>query len=78
MIEKLTPTDPLEGSAYQLPGTLSRDPAASLETLRGSKAIRGILGEAFIDIYCEIKRIEHDTYFQVISPWEREYLLLNV
>jgi glutamine synthetase len=78
MVERLTPTDPLEGSAYQLPGTLSRDPASSLEALRTCKPIRNLLGEAFIDIYCEIKRIEHDTYFQVISPWEREFLLLNV
>ena len=29
-------------------------------------------------VYGAIKREEYETFMKVISPWEREYLLLNV
>jgi len=29
-------------------------------------------------VYSIVKRAEHDEFLQVISPWEREHLLLNV
>ena len=37
-----------------------------------------VLGQSFIDMFCAVKESEYETYFQVISPWEREHLLLNV
>jgi glutamine synthetase len=29
-------------------------------------------------VYAAIKREEQERFFEVISPWEREFLLLNV
>jgi glutamine synthetase len=37
-----------------------------------------VLGEEFIHLYAGVKRAEFETFMQVISPWEREFLLLNV
>ena len=37
-----------------------------------------MLGKEFITVYSEVKEIEHDEFMKVISPWEREHLLLHV
>ncbi|MBO6718147.1 MAG: glutamine synthetase [Rhizobiaceae bacterium] len=37
-----------------------------------------ILGQPFVTTYAAIKKAEFETFMEVISPWEREYLLLNV
>jgi glutamine synthetase len=29
-------------------------------------------------VYAEIKDLEHEEFMRVISPWEREHLLLHV
>ncbi len=41
-------------------------------------ALAEILGGQFVATYAAIKRAEFETFMEVISPWEREYLLLNV
>lgn len=40
--------------------------------------LRALLGDAFVNTYAAIKKQEFETFMEVISPWEREYLLLNV
>ncbi len=78
MKEKLQPTEPLTGSAhakgYDLPSSLLE----AIELLRKCKPLRGLLGERFVKAYTSVKEKEHQTYFRVISSWEREFLLLNV
>jgi glutamine synthetase len=37
-----------------------------------------MLGEEFVKLYCALKRYEHEEFMTVISPWERQHLLLNV
>jgi glutamine synthetase len=37
-----------------------------------------IFGKSFITTFRAIKQAEFETFMKVISPWEREYLLLNV
>ena len=37
-----------------------------------------VLGEAFVTVYTEIKEVEYAEFMKVISPWEREHLLLHV
>lgn len=78
MIEGIQPADPVEGSAYDMPFSLARDMFAAVDVLKSSDAMKKLLGEQFVAAYCAIKEKEYETYFQVISPWEREYLLLNV
>ncbi len=40
--------------------------------------LRKLLGEEFCQMYELIKMREFEDYIRVISPWEREHLLLNV
>jgi len=78
MVEGLKATEPLKSSAYQLEQGLVRDMYAALDLMEGSEPLHNVLGAEFVKLYCAIKRVEYDAYFEVISPWEREYLLLNV
>ena len=45
---------------------------------RASADLKSVLGESFVLLYSDVKASEHDAYQQVISPWERQHLLLNV
>ena len=78
MKQGLKPSVPVEASAYEMPHMFPRDIFAAIDRLRASDAMRSVLGETFVDVFCELKATEHETFFQVISPWEREYLLLSV
>ncbi len=78
MKEKLEPTKPFEGDAYELPFALPRNLEAALQNLRECDPLREILGETFVKAFCAVKEEEYETFFRVIGSWEREYLLLNV
>ncbi len=78
MKEMLVPTDPLSTSAYNLPVELPHDLFEALRLLNGNTALQETLGEKFTAVYTAIKETEYETFMRVISPWEREYLLLNV
>ena len=78
MKQGLKPDEPLTGSAYDEPFQLSRHWYRSLQRLADSKALRDVLGDDFIDIYVAVKETEFDNFLYVITPWEREYLLLKV
>ena len=41
-------------------------------------ALCEVLGADFCKVYNSVKRNEYKEFLQVISPWEREHLLLNV
>ncbi len=70
--------DATAGSAYNSEQGFARDLFAALDLMEACTPLHDILGHEFVELYCAIKRVEHETYFQVISPWEREHLLLNV
>ena len=74
----LTPTEPLEGSAYNEPLQLSRSWYESLALLADCEPLREVLGEQFVDVYTAVKEIEFNHFMNTISPWEREHLLLKV
>ncbi|KAA3632580.1 MAG: glutamine synthetase, partial [Proteobacteria bacterium] len=78
MTEALTPSKPIGGSAYEMPYELPRSLQAALELLSESSAVRELLGDEFVRAYTAVKESELATFIQVISSWEREYLLLNV
>jgi len=78
MVEGLQPTDPITGSAHDLPFGLPRSLDEALRRLRESEALVGLLGEAFIAAFSIVKEAEYEVFLQVISSWEREHLLLNV
>ena len=78
MVEGLKPSEPISGSAYDLPFSLPRNIEDSLRLLRDARALIDILGERFVIAYAAVKENEYETFLQVISSWEREHLLLNV
>lgn len=78
MKEGIKPTQPLEEDAYNKPFVLPRDLFTALARLKECGPLIEILGERFVELFCGVKESEYETFFQVISPWEREFLLLNV
>jgi glutamine synthetase len=78
MTEQIEPTAIVEGSAYEMPGELPQGLPEALALLRGEDRLREVLGSRFIDVYSAIKDLEHQEFMTVISPWEREHLLLHV
>ena len=78
MIEGLKPTEPISGSAYDLPFQLPRTLAEALRLLRECRPLVDVFGERFVSAYAAVKEAEHEAFLQVISAWEREHLLLNV
>ena len=78
MVDGIEPSPIVEGSAYNMPVELPQGLPEALNLLRGEAALREVLGERFIDVYSAIKELEHQEFMTVISPWEREHLLLHV
>jgi len=78
MKEALKPTEPVSGSAYDMPFGLPRNLEEAVRLLRDCRQLIEILGERFVLAYTAVKECEYDTFLQVISSWEREHLLLNV
>jgi len=76
--EQAGPGDPEEGNAYKRPFALPGSLSEAIARLEASEKMGPLLGERFIRVYTSVKRQEYEHFFQVISPWEREYLLLNV
>jgi glutamine synthetase len=78
MKNRLKPREAVSGEAYHRPRALPRDLLAALDLFEECPEITGVLGETFCTLYKSIKRDEVETFLRVISPWERDHLLLNV
>ena len=81
LINEERPGPSFKGDTYatdQSDSTLPKAMYGALELFQGASQVRDVLGERFCNIYEAVKRSEYDEFLQVISPWEREHLLLNV
>jgi glutamine synthetase len=78
IVEELEPTPESAGSAYSLDYELPRSLSEALSELRDCKPLHRVLGEEFIGVFLAVKELEYAEFMKVISPWEREYLLLHV
>ncbi len=78
MKQKAKPRTEVSGEAYELPRALPRSLHEALDSMTKNEAVIDVLGEEFCEVYLAIKRQEVEEFLQVISPWEREHLLLNV
>ena len=78
MQEKIQPSASEDSNAYNLPFKLPKNLTSAIELLEKSEAMQMLMGERFLQIYIAIKKYEYHKYFEVISPWERKYLLLSV
>ncbi len=78
LMEKKGARPEFVGSAYadsdQIPLTLGD----ALDLLEADAALIEVIGADFHKVYNSVKRNEYKEFQQVISPWEREHLLLNV
>ncbi|MCL7941032.1 glutamine synthetase family protein [Halomonas sp. ATCH28] len=78
LLGRLEPRPPMVGSAWSGGNKLPDDIGPALDMLHDCQPLADILGERFTHSYLAVKRAEHRAYFQVISSWEREHLLLRV
>ncbi|MEM9523949.1 MAG: glutamine synthetase family protein [Pseudomonadota bacterium] len=73
-----TPTDPITNDAYSSEADIPQGLSAALDLFDHAPEIQNVLGREFAHVYSIVKRAEYEEFLQVISPWEREHLLLNV
>ena len=66
------------GDAYEGEGDVPRVLGEALDLFDQAEELHEVLGPEFARVYSIVKRAEYDEFLQVISPWEREHLLLNV
>ena len=78
MVQERKPSDPITGSAQDLPWDLPRSLDDALKRLKDCQPLVSLLGQPFVAAYTIVKQAEHEVFLQVISSWEREHLLLNV
>ncbi|SEH84014.1 glutamine synthetase family protein [Paracoccus alkenifer] len=78
LIQQENPRAECLGDAYMSQDELPTNLGDALDLMVESDPMREVLGSEFVDVYESVKRNEYKEFLQVISPWEREHLLLNV
>ena len=78
LVEQLQPGEAVAESAWDLDYTLPRTLRESLDALMGCEPVVDLLGERFVNVFCDIKRREIEAFSSVVTAWEREHLLLTV
>ncbi len=79
MTEKLQPSNPVEGSAYEnvtriLPDTLQ----VGLKNMENCEALATAIDKRFLELFAQIKNEEQRSYDNFSGPWKTKYLLLTV
>ncbi len=78
LLEGKRPEASLKGEATDGEEVIPRDLHTALERFEAAEELQEILGPKFCRVYQIVKEAEISEFLQVISPWEREHLLLNV
>ncbi len=78
MKNEIRPDKQFKGDAYEGETDVPRVMGEALDLFEEATEIHDILGPEFARVYAILKRTEYEEFLQVISPWEREHLLLNV
>ena len=78
MMQKTQPDKIYKGDAYDGDDAIPQGPYAALDLFDAASDLHDVLGPEFVRVYSIVKRAEYNEFLQVISPWEREHLLLNV
>ncbi|MEM8631413.1 MAG: glutamine synthetase family protein [Pseudomonadota bacterium] len=74
----LRPSRAIRGEAYDAEAGFPRDLGGALDLFEAADELHALIGQNFARVYAIVKRTEYEEFLQVISPWEREHLLLNV
>ncbi|SDL27377.1 glutamine synthetase family protein [Paracoccus chinensis] len=78
LVQGANPRAECLGDAYMSEDELPTNLGDALDEMVASQPMREVLGSEFVAVYEAVKRNEYKEFLQVISPWEREHLLLNV
>ena len=78
LMEQRAPRPQFTANAYVNNGEVPTNLGDALDLLQEDQALMEVLGVDFCKVYDSVKRNEYKEFLQVISPWEREHLLLNV
>ncbi|MGB3407880.1 MAG: glutamine synthetase family protein [Jannaschia sp.] len=78
LVNKIDPAAQFTGDAYDSADGIPRDLSEALDLFETATEMHEVLHPQFASIYTAVKRLEYNAFLQVISPWEREHLLLNV
>ncbi|SFT61304.1 glutamine synthetase family protein [Sedimentitalea nanhaiensis] len=78
LVNEERPDKQFRGDAYEGEPDIPRVMGEALDLFENAPELHAILGSEFARVYSIVKRAEYDEFLQVISPWEREHLLLNV
>ncbi len=78
MTQNLVPEKAVAKTANEGENDLPRGLLDGITQFETDEKLIEFLGEEFVGLYSAIKREEYETFMQVISSWEREYLLMNV
>ncbi|MBI29075.1 MAG: Gamma-glutamylputrescine synthetase PuuA [Alphaproteobacteria bacterium MarineAlpha5_Bin11] len=77
--KKLTPTSETKESLFNQESTsLPANVNEAILQFEENEDINNIFGEKFVKTLVAMRKVEYLAYMEVVSPWEREYLLLNV
>ena len=78
LMEAVKPSEPVTGMAqtdeFDLPAGLLE----AVDLFEDTETLSEVFGRKFVTTFAAVKRAEFATFMRVISPWEREFLLLNV
>ena len=72
------PKTEFKGDAYDGDGDIPRTMGEALRIFDDATDLHDVLGPEFARVYSIVKDAEYDEFLMVISPWEREHLLMNV
>lgn len=78
LMNKVAPRPECKGDAYFDSAEIPINLGDALDLLDEDEALKEVMGQEFAKVYDSVKRNEYKEFLQVISPWEREHLLLNV
>ncbi|MEM9241014.1 MAG: glutamine synthetase, partial [Pseudomonadota bacterium] len=78
MTQKCQPRDAVKSDSYDRPRELPYGLLEGIEELLACEDLHEVLGKRFVRLFAAVKQQEFADFMRVISPWEREHLLLNV
>ncbi|MDA9612848.1 glutamine synthetase family protein [Paracoccaceae bacterium] len=78
MVNETRPIKQFRGEAYEREAEIPRIMGQALDIFEEATELHQVLHPEFARVYSIVKRAEYEEFLQVISPWEREHLLLNV
>ena len=74
ILEELTPTAAVVGSAYNQSHDVPRTFFAAHQQMLGSASARRLLGDDFTTAFTLVKALEYESFQAEIGAWERRYL----